>query len=100
MPAPEHAQCLERWHAVERAEVRHDRVKAFRAIERIEILRQMLQPTRQQSDPIAEACSSEAAPRPRQHFCRWVARHHARTEAGEEQRIESRAAADFEHAEA
>ena len=68
MAAANYAKRIERRRAVERAEVRDDRIEAFGMVERVEELRQIPQPARQDSDAIAEARGFEAAPRAAQHL--------------------------------
>ena len=96
VPAAHRAQRLERGHAVERAEVRHNRVEAFRMIERIEKLRQLLQAARQDADAVANAGSSQPPLRPAQHLFRWIARDHAGADGGEKLGVQSGAAANLE----
>ena len=97
--AADHAERIERRRAVERAEIRDDRVEAFGMIERVEELRQILQPARQDADAIAEAGRFEAALRAAQHFLRRIAGDHAGAEPREELRVGAGAAADLQHAE-
>ena len=97
--AADDAERSERRRAVERAEVRHDRIEAFGMIERVEELRQILQAARQDADAIAEAGRFKAPPGAAQHLFRRIARDHAGAESGQELRVDAGAAADLEDAE-
>ena len=64
-------------------------------IERIEKLRQLLQPAGQDAGAIAKAGAGQPAFRAAQHLVRRIAGHDLRAHRGQERRIDAGAAADF-----